>query len=75
MNLDPDKPMAIDADLTGMNINFAMGETLSAPAVDSVNTFTTPNIVVPKPIAASVKGGTLTLTVEPKSMTVIALEQ
>ena len=73
-NLDPEKPVDIDADITGMMIKSAKGETLTAPAVDSVNTFTAPNTVVPKPISASVKGGRLTLTVEPKSVTVLSLE-
>jgi len=73
-NLDPEKPLEIDADIAGMAIKSAKGETLTAPAVDSVNTFAAPNSVVPKPVSASVKGGKLTLKVEPKSVTVISLE-
>ena len=45
-----------------------------APAVDSINTFEEPNTVVPKPITAKVQDGKLTLTVEPKSVTVVSLE-
>jgi alpha-N-arabinofuranosidase len=73
-NLNPEKPLAIDADITGITAKSAKGETLTAPAVDSVNTFAAPNIVAPKPIAATVKNGKLTLTVEPKSVTVLSLE-
>jgi alpha-N-arabinofuranosidase len=73
-NLDPEKPVEIDAEITGMTVKSANGETLTAPAVDSVNTFAAPNTVVPKPVSASVKGGRLALTVEPKSVTVISLE-
>ncbi|HME58824.1 MAG TPA: alpha-L-arabinofuranosidase C-terminal domain-containing protein [Terracidiphilus sp.] len=73
-NLDPEKPVEIDAEITGMTVKSANGETLTAPAVDSVNTFAAPNTVVPKPVSASVKGGRLTLTVEPKSVTVLSLE-
>ncbi|MGA3160506.1 MAG: alpha-L-arabinofuranosidase C-terminal domain-containing protein [Terracidiphilus sp.] len=73
-NLDPEKPVEIDAEITGMTARSAKGETLTAPAVDSVNTFTAPNAVVPKPVSASVKGGRLALTVEPKSVTVLSLE-
>ena len=51
------------------------GETLTAPKVDSVNTFEAPNTVVPKPISAKVQGGKLTLTLAPKSVTVISVEQ
>jgi alpha-N-arabinofuranosidase len=73
-NLDPEKPVEIDAEIAGMMVKSAKGETLSAPAVDSVNTFAAPGAVVPKPISASMKGGKLSLTVEPKSVTVISLE-
>jgi alpha-N-arabinofuranosidase len=73
-NLDPGKPADVDVDITGVAVKSAKGETLTAPAVDSVNTFTAPNSVVPKPISATVKGGKLTLTVAPKSLTVISLE-
>ena len=73
-NLDPEKSVEIDAEITGMTVKSANGETLTAPAVDSVNTFAASNTVVPKPVSASVKGGRLALTVEPKSVTVISLE-
>jgi alpha-N-arabinofuranosidase len=73
-NLDPEKPVEIDAEIAGITIKSAKGETLTAPAVDSVNTFAAANTVVPKPISASVKDGRLALTVEPKSVTVISLE-
>ena len=73
-NLDPEKPVEIDADINGMTIKSAKGETLTSSAVDSVNTFTAPNTVIPKPVSATVKSGRLALTVEPKSVTVILLE-
>jgi alpha-N-arabinofuranosidase len=50
-------------------------ETLTAPKVDSVNTFDAPNTVAPKPIAAKAQGGKLTLRLEPKSVTVVSVEQ
>jgi alpha-N-arabinofuranosidase len=74
-NLDPEKPVAIDTEIASATIKSAKGETLTASAVDSVNTFDAPNTVVPKPVSATVKNGRLTLTVEPKSVTVISLEQ
>jgi len=40
-----------------------------------VNTFDAPDTVVPKPIAAKVHGAMLALTLEPKSVTVISVEQ
>ncbi len=73
-NLDADKPAEISADVTGMQVKQAKGETLTAPAVDSVNTFAAPTSVTPKPVSAVVKNGRLALIVEPKSVTVISLE-
>jgi alpha-L-arabinofuranosidase len=74
-NLDPNRPVAVDARLAGMTPKSAAGQTLSAPKVDSVNSFDAPNTVGPKPIAAKVHGATLALTLEPKSVTVISVEQ
>jgi alpha-L-arabinofuranosidase len=47
---------------------------LSAPKVDSVNTFVAPNTVTRKPFSAQVQGGKLVLNLEPKSLTVVSLE-
>lgn len=52
-----------------------VGETLTATAVDSVNTFDSPNTVVPKPVSAKVEGDHLTVTLQPKSVTVLAVRQ
>ena len=74
-NLDPDQPVDIETSLTGITAKSAKGETLTAPKVDSVNTFDAPNTVVPKPVFAKVVGGKLTLKLEPKSVTVLSVEQ
>ncbi len=73
-NLDPNRPVAIEASLAGVTPKSAAGETLTAPQVDSVNTFEAPRTVAPKPIAANVHGGTVALTLEPRSVTVISVE-
>ena len=74
-NLDPNKPIEIEVSLAGLNAKSAAGETLTAPRVDSVNTFETPTTVVPKRISAKVEGGAVSLKLEPKSITVISVEQ
>jgi len=74
-NVDPNQQAEIEIRLAGTNAKSAAGETLTAPKVDSVNTFDVPNTVVPKPISAKARDGKLTLELEPKSVTVIALEQ
>jgi alpha-L-arabinofuranosidase len=40
-----------------------------------VNTFDAPNTIVPKLVSAKAQDGKLTLKLEPKSMTVVAVEQ
>ena len=72
-NVDPNRPVTIAASVAGVTPRSATGETLTAPKVDSVNSFDAPHAVAPKPIAAKVQGGTVTLTLEPKSVTVIAI--
>jgi alpha-N-arabinofuranosidase len=72
-NIDPNEPADVDAMLTGVNATGASGETLTAPKVDSVNTFDAPNTVAPKPISAKVQDGKLSLRLEPKSVTVISV--
>ena len=74
-NLDAESSAKIDADLLGLTAKSAKAETLSAAAVDSVNTFDHPNTVAPKTQAVKLQGGKLSLTVEPRSVTVISIEQ
>ncbi len=74
-NLDPASSLDIDVEIAGLAVKSAKGEMLTAPAVDSINTFAMPNTVVPRPVRANVKDGKLKLTLEPKSVTVISLEQ
>jgi alpha-N-arabinofuranosidase len=74
-NLDPGEPVEIEANLAGMTIKSATGETLTAPAVDSVNTFEAPTTVAPKTAQVTVHGSKLTLKLAPKSLTVISVEQ
>jgi alpha-N-arabinofuranosidase len=74
-NLDPNQPVEIEASLTGITAKSAAGETLTTPKVDSVNTFDAPNTVVPKPVSAKAQNGKLALKLEPKSVTVVSVEQ
>jgi len=73
-NLDPNQPVEIETSLVGRNATSATGETLTAPKVDSVNTFESPDTVKPKPISAKVQVGKLTLKLDPKSVTVIGID-
>jgi alpha-N-arabinofuranosidase len=73
-NLDPTRPADVAVDVTGAKVRSARGETLTAPRVDSVNTFDAPKVVTPRPVAAKVSGGQLKVTLAPASVTVVSLE-
>jgi alpha-N-arabinofuranosidase len=73
-NLDANKPITINANIMGGPARSAAGETLTAPNVDSVNTFDAPNTVVPKPVSVKAEGGKLSLELPPKSVTVVSLQ-
>jgi len=72
-NVDPTRPVDISARLAGISPRTVTGETLTAGAVDSVNTFEAPGIVKPKPVSATVQGDQVSVTLEPKSVTVLAI--
>jgi alpha-N-arabinofuranosidase len=74
-NIDPNQPVDIEASIAGVTAKSAAGQTLTAPKVDSVNTFDVPNRVAPRPISARVQNGKLVLKVEPKSVSVLSIEE
>jgi len=73
-NLDPNQPAELAVSLGSVAAKTAVGETLTAPKVDSVNTFEAPRTVTPKPFSARAQGGQLILGLEPKSVTVLSVE-
>ena len=73
-NIDAKTPATFSVSLAGVKATKASGQTLSAPKVNSINTFDAPSTVAPKAISAKVADGKLTLTVAPASVTVIGLE-
>src|SRR5512140_680471 len=58
-NLDAENSATVDAALTGVNAKSAKAETLTASAVDSINTFESAKTVVPKAAAVKVENGRL----------------
>jgi alpha-N-arabinofuranosidase len=73
-NLDAENPAAIEADLTGITAKSAKAETLTAATVDGINTFESSSTVVPKAAAVKILNGKLSLTVGPRSVTVVSIE-
>ena len=73
-NIDPDKPADLMLDVSDKPVRGAEGQVLTADRVDAVNSFTAPNVVIPRPISAVRRGDTLRLTMPPKSVAVVALQ-
>lgn len=73
-NLDPNQPVEVDANVVGLNAKAATGQTLTAPKVDSINTFDAPNTAGSKPFSAKAQNGKLILNLQPKSVTVVSVE-
>ncbi len=73
VNLDPHHGATVRIGLPESGITKASGQVLTAPNVNSVNTFDKPDSVVPAPISGTVSGGTATIALPSKSVAVIAL--
>jgi alpha-N-arabinofuranosidase len=74
-NVDPNNSVEVEISLNGLNARSASGETLTGPKVDSVNTFDAPTTVTTKPVSVKVQNGKVNLKLEPKSVTVVSVEQ
>lgn len=72
-NVDPHRPAEVATALSGITPRSFDGETLTSPAIDSVNTFDAPDTVTPKPARAKLEGQRLSVTLPPKSVTVIGV--
>ena len=72
-NVDPHQPAEIATTLAGFTPRTAAGETLTGAAIDSVNTFEAPDTVAPKPAEVKLEGQRLSVTLPPKSVTVIGV--
>ncbi len=73
-NIDAVRPARIEIVTDGQHVSAASGQILSAPHLDSVNTFDAPDTIQPKPIAARASKGRITLQLAPASVTVVSLE-
>jgi alpha-L-arabinofuranosidase len=70
-NLDPDRTARIE--ITDPAVRSAVGEILSSAKIDSVNTIDNATAVSPKPITGKASGHSVTLTLAPHSVAVVAL--
>ena len=74
VNTDPHNPIVVDCSLDGVTTNAVSGRILTAPAIDSVNTFASPDTVASQPFTvARLDGHRLTVTLPAKSVVVLEL--
>ena len=73
-NLDANNAVDFSGGVQGVPATAAVGEVLTAERVDTVNSFSAPSAVTPKPVSFKATGGNLVLKLPPKSVTVVRLE-
>jgi alpha-N-arabinofuranosidase len=74
-NANPNAAITVTASLAGVTAKAVSGRILTAPAIDSHNTFASPDVVKPAAFTgATLAGDKLTVTLPAKSVVVLALE-
>ena len=74
VNLDPNQTAEISTTIWGGAIRSVTGEVLTAPAVNAMNTFDSPNAVKPAPFSGfKLDGSRLSLSIPSKSVVVLEL--
>jgi alpha-N-arabinofuranosidase len=73
-NVDPNEPTTMVVNIAGVAARSAVGEVLTAPAVDSHNTFDRPSVVQPASYRGSISDGKLRFDLPPKSIAVVQVE-
>lgn len=72
-NIDPNATAEFEVTVPGQNPKGAEGEVLTASRLDAINTFDDPAAVTPRAERVEARGGTLTVRLAPKSVTVLRL--
>jgi alpha-N-arabinofuranosidase len=74
-NTHPRAAAGLTCTIAGMAAKSVYARVLTAPAIDSHNTFAAPDAVAPKPLeGAKLSGDTLTVTLPAKSVVVLAIQ-
>ena len=75
VNCDPSKAITITCKLSGVSAKTVSGRILTAPAMDSHNTFEAPSVVQPAAFAgATLKGDSVEIVLPSKSVVVVELK-
>ena len=73
-NIDPNTPASFPLRIPGHRVKRAIGQVLTADRVDTVNTFEVPDAVRPRPVAFTASADALAITLQPRSVTVVRVE-
>jgi alpha-N-arabinofuranosidase len=74
VNLDPNRPAELSIKISAARTGSVTGQVLTAPAMDSVNTFDRPDVVRPVPLTgASSEGDRISVTIPSKSVVVMEI--
>lgn len=74
VNLEPDRDREVQVNLAGLAPQRATGQMLSAPNVNTINSFDQPAAVVPVPISGVVENDRVRVQLPGKSIAVLALD-
>lgn len=74
VNVDPNRIAPISATIAGAGIKSATGSILTAPNVNSVNSFDAPQTVVPRPFNVKGNGKSLSIELPAKTVAVLQIE-
>ncbi|MCB1687247.1 MAG: alpha-N-arabinofuranosidase [Halioglobus sp.] len=73
-NIDAHRVAAVSTNIDGFKPSLATGHVLTAPGVDTVNTFENPDAVVPVAVTVPAESGKLILHLPPRSVTVVRMQ-
>lgn len=75
VNTNPNKDADVAVDVPGVSIKSVKGRVLTAPAIDTHNTFQAPDTIKPAPFSANAGAdGKLTIKIPSKAVIVVAVE-
>jgi alpha-N-arabinofuranosidase len=75
VNTDPHKPAEVTLDVKGAPAVSATGSVLTAARMDAHNSFDAPEAIKPAPFSATAQAGKLKLSLPPKSVVVVNVDQ
>ena len=75
VNLDPNRPARVSTKVTGASAKAVKGRVLTAPAINTINTFDRPDTVKPAPFNGfQLQGDQLTLSLPARSVVVLEIQ-